>query len=65
MEYIKLVEVYQKLEATTKRLEKTYIISEFLKAVPEENLQQTILLLQGLVFPVWDERKIGVAARLV
>jgi DNA ligase-1 len=65
MEYIKLVEVYQKLEATTKRLEKTYIISEFLKAVPEENLQQTILLLQGLVFPVWDERKIGVAASLV
>jgi DNA ligase-1 len=65
MDYIKLVDVYQKLESTTKRLEKTFIISEFLKTIPEDSLQETILLLQGLVFPNWDERKIGVAARLV
>ena len=65
MEYIKLVDVYQKLESTTKRLEKTFIISEFLKTIKEENLQLTILLLQGKVFPQWDERKTGVASRLV
>ncbi len=65
MEYIKLVDVYQKLESTTKRLEKTFIISEFLKTVKEEELQTTIILLQGRVFPQWDERKIGVASRLV
>lgn len=65
MDYIKLVEVYQKLEATTKRLEKTFIISDFLKTIPEEALHETLLLLQGLVFPNWDERKIGVAARLI
>ncbi len=65
MEYIKLVEVYQKLESTTKRLKKTFIISEFLKKINEEELHTTILLLQGRVFPQWDERKIGVASRLV
>jgi len=65
MDYIQLVEVYQKLESTTKRLEKTFIISEFLKIIPEEELSHTVLLLQGLVFPNWDDRKIGIAARLV
>jgi len=65
MDYIQLVEVYQRLESTTKRLEKTFIISEFLKVIPEDELSHTVLLLQGLVFPNWDERKIGVAARLV
>ncbi|GAG35891.1 unnamed protein product, partial [marine sediment metagenome] len=65
MEYIKLVDVYQRLESTTKRLEKTFIISEFLKTIKEEELQTTIILLQGRVFPQWDERKIGVASRLV
>jgi len=65
MEYLKLVDVYEKLEATTKRLEKTFIISQFLKKIPEDNLEETVLLLQGKVFPNWDERKIGVASRLV
>jgi DNA ligase 1 len=65
MKYIDLVEVYKNLEATTKRLEKTFIISEFLKKIPEEDLKIAALLLQGRVFPNWDERKIGVASRLV
>ena len=65
MKYIELVEVYKNLESTTKRLEKTFIISEFLKKIPEDNLPETTLLLQGRVFPQWDERKIGVASRLV
>lgn len=65
MDYIKLVEVYEQLEQTTKRLEKTFIIRDFLKDIPEEDIEQTILLLQGKVFPPWDDRKIGVASRMV
>jgi len=65
MLYSNLVEVYLKLEKTTKRLEKTHIISEFLKKIPEKEIQEIVLLLQGKVFPPWDERKIGVASRLV
>ena len=65
MDYSKLVSIYQELEKTTKRLEKTYIISEFLKKASGEFLQETILLLQGKVFPDYDERKIGVASRMV
>ena len=34
MRYLELAELYQKLEKTTKRLEKTHIIAEFLKDIP-------------------------------
>lgn len=65
MDYADLVEVYEELEGTSKRLEKTHIISEFLKKVRIDSLPDVILLLQGNVFPPIEEKKIGVAARLV
>jgi DNA ligase 1 len=65
MKYSELVEIYQKLDSTTKRLDKTYYISEFLKKVSVEELEIVILLLQGIIYPKWDDKKIGVASRLV
>ncbi len=65
MQYIKLVDIYQKLEKTSKRLEKTYILSEFLKRIPKDDIGEIILLLEGKLFPDWDERKSGVASRLI
>jgi DNA ligase-1 len=65
MEYKALVEIYQELESTTKRLEKTKILADFLKNIKEKSLSSIILLLQGRIFPSWDETKIGVASRLV
>ncbi|MFH0978246.1 MAG: ATP-dependent DNA ligase [Candidatus Woesearchaeota archaeon] len=65
MDYDTLVEVYLQLERTTKRLEKTWIISQFLKSVKPESMPEVVLLLQGIVFPTYDERKLGVADRLV
>ncbi len=65
MDYSDLIEVYEKLVKTSKRLEKTHIISEFLKTVKKEDLPYISLLLQGNVFPPVEEKKIGVAAKLV
>jgi len=65
MNYSKLVEVYIALEKTTKRLEKTYIISKFLKKVPKSDIGEVIYLLQGRVFAPWDERKLGMSSRLL
>jgi len=65
MKYRELTEVYLSLEKTSKRLEKTHLIAEFLKKTPLEELNMVVLLLQGKVFPSWDERVIGVASRLV
>lgn len=65
MKYTELVGIYEQLEKTTKRLEKTFSLSEFLKNIPERDISQVMLLVQGRVFPAWDERKIGMAARLL
>ena len=63
MLYSRLVEIYEKLDATTKRLEQTDILSEFLKEVDADDLGTTILLLEGRIFPRWDEREVGIAAK--
>ena len=63
MKYSYLVAVYERIEATTKRLEQTHIISEFLKEVATGELGNVILLLEGRVFPRWDQREVGIASK--
>lgn len=65
MTYKELVAVYEKLESTTKRLEKTYHVAQLLKKSTDKEIPVLMLLLQGIIFPAWEEKKIGVAARLV
>jgi DNA ligase-1 len=65
MDYIVLTELYERLEATSKRLEKTRLLSEFLKDCPKKEIDRIMLLVQGMVFPKTDERKIGVASKLI
>ena len=63
MDYKELAKVYGDLESTTKRLEKTEILSNFLKKVHKNDLQSIIHLIEGRIFPQWDERKIGFSGR--
>ena len=65
MEYLDLVEYYKKLESTTKRLEKIEILSKLFKEANSDELGLITYLIQGTVFPEWDERKIGFSSRLV
>ncbi|MBI2141539.1 ATP-dependent DNA ligase [Candidatus Woesearchaeota archaeon] len=65
MKYSELVGLYGKLDSTTKRLEKTYYLSEFLKKTTADDIEPVILLVQGRVFPSYDERELGVANQLV
>ena len=65
MEYSKLVEIYEKLAATTKKLEKTEIIANFIKNLDTENLQIVIPLLQGKIFLESEDREIGIADKLI
>lgn len=65
MEYNLLVNFYERLEKTTKRLEKTFIISELLAQTKEDELKQVIYLLQGRVFASHDPKETGVSSRLI
>lgn len=65
MLYKDLVSVYEKIDCTTKRLEKTYFISELIKETSIEDLEMNLLLLKGELYPSWDNQEIGVASRLI
>ena len=65
MKYSELADIYESLEKTSKRLEKTYIISRLLKKTKEDDIDKIVLLIQGRLFPLWDETKVGVSDRLV
>jgi DNA ligase-1 len=63
MLYKKLIELYESLASTTKRLEKTEILAKFLKEV-HENDREILYLLQGEIYPEYSEKKIGISNQL-
>ncbi|RLI98521.1 MAG: DNA ligase [Candidatus Aenigmatarchaeota archaeon] len=63
MKYQKLADVYQNLENTPAKLEKVKIISRLMKEADDEELKMIALLIQGRVFPSFDDREIGIAAQ--
>ena len=65
MKYQELVNVYEALGATTKRLEKTEILADFFKRVEEEDLEKITLMALGSVFPSWSEEEQGIGDKLV
>lgn len=65
MQYVELAEVFQQLSSTNSRLEKTAILASFLKTLPDDSIDQSILLLQGRVFPEWEDKTVGLAGKLV
>ena len=65
MDYKELVAAYEKIDSSSKRLDKTYHISKLLKQTKDEDLEMIILLLNGNIYPAWNKKEMGVAARLV
>jgi len=64
MLYSKLAELYEFLGSTTKRLEKIDILSRFLEYLHEKD-KDVLYLLNGEIYPNYDERKIGISNQLV
>ncbi len=65
MKYLELSKLLEKIESTTKRLEITKYLTEFLKNVPKDELEKVVMLLRGSVFPEWSDKVIGVADKLM
>ena len=65
MQYQDLASLYASLEGTSKRLEKTVLIADFLKQTLSAELEEVLLLLQGRVFPLWDKRVLGLSEKLL
>jgi DNA ligase 1 len=65
MKYENLVEVYEALDSTTKRLEKTSILANFFSGVNPEILPIIALLSLGKIFPTWSEKELGIGSKLL
>ena len=61
-----LVNTYQRLESTTKRLEMINILAELFKEATAEEIDKIIYLTQGKIHPDWKgEPEIGMAEKMV
>jgi len=64
MQYSKLCETYEELEKNPSRLRKTEILSEFLNKLKKEKNKEIIYLLQGRVFPDYEEKELGISTQI-
>jgi len=64
LQYAVIAEAYEKIEATTKRLEMTDLLVNLLKNTPKEVINRVVYLTQGRIYPDFVSIEIGVAERL-
>jgi len=62
--YAEIANVYEEIEATTKRLEMTDLLVGLLKKTPKEIIDKVVYLTQGKLYPDFVKLEIGVAERL-
>ena len=60
-----LVDTYERLEATTSRLEMADILAEFFREAEPEVLRKAIYLTQGQLYPDFYPQKLGMADKLL
>jgi DNA ligase-1 len=65
MKFSDLATYFEKLEATSSRIELTNILSELLKKVSGNEIDKVAYLLQGRVVPFFDPTEIGMADKMV
>lgn len=64
MKYCIIAEAYEKIEATTKRLEMTDLLVDLLKKTPTEIIDKVAYLTQGKIYPDFVGIEIGIAEKL-
>ncbi|MEM3576967.1 MAG: ATP-dependent DNA ligase [Candidatus Bathyarchaeia archaeon] len=64
MQYLQIADIYEQIEATTKRLEMTDLLVNLLKSTPKEIIDKVVYLTQGKIYPDFVGLEIGVAEKL-
>ena len=64
MRYLRISESYEKIEATTKRLEMTDYLVDLLRQTPKNLIDKVVYLTQGKLYPDFVGLEIGVAEKL-
>jgi DNA ligase-1 len=64
VDYAVIADAYEKIEATTKRLEMTDLLVNLLKNTPKDVIAKVVYLTQGKIYPDFVGLEIGVAEKL-
>jgi DNA ligase-1 len=64
LDYAVIADAYEKIEATTKRLEMTDLLVDLLKKTPRNVIAKVVYLTQGKIYPDFVGLEIGVAEKL-
>ncbi len=64
MDFKVLCSAFEKIDSTSKRLEKTSILAELLKSTPDRDMESVMLLLRGKLYPEWDRTTLGISEKL-
>ncbi|MCI4370364.1 MAG: DNA ligase, partial [Thermoplasmata archaeon] len=64
MRFAELVETYERLEATTKRLEMRTVLVALFQSVPRSELAEVVCLSQGQLRPEYEGVELGMAVSL-
>src|SRR6266566_8447145 len=65
MRFARVVEAYEEIEATTKRLEMTDLLVRLLRDTPKEDLDKVVYLTQGRIHPDYEGIELGLAEKMV
>ena len=65
MKFIELANAFEKIDATTKRLEMTSLLVELIKKTSKEELNKVVYLLQGKLYPDYEGVELGLAEKLL
>ncbi|HEV8359282.1 MAG TPA: ATP-dependent DNA ligase [Candidatus Thermoplasmatota archaeon] len=65
MKYAELVEAYEAIEATSKRLEMTGLLLDLLRKAPAKGIHQVVYLTQGQLAASFEGVELGLAEKLV
>ncbi|MFB3888008.1 MAG: ATP-dependent DNA ligase [Candidatus Bathyarchaeia archaeon] len=63
MNYSEIADAYERIEATTKRLEMTDLLVDLLKHTPKDCIERVVYLTQGRLYPDFEGVEIGVAEK--
>jgi DNA ligase-1 len=65
MKFVKLAEVFEEVEATSKRMEMTSLLVDLVKETPKVEIGKVAYLLQGKIYPDYEGVELGLADKLL
>jgi DNA ligase-1 len=65
LKFLELVTIFEKIDATTKRLEMTSLLVDLIKETSADEIRKVVYLLQGKLYPDFEGVELGLAEKLL